>query len=229
MTRALGGISLITAAAFPVNPSDADCDAAASCSPAACANVDNEPCTFTDPDIDWPLLLNSVSCRQCTVSSDARCTNESLTEVFGQGAAGGGETSVRAAYCTDEFLVVWSAGQPQHVSSLDGVPRPPGGGGGSGGYDSECVTRSTTGQSQAYKIPLTPVPLASSRQTWDPYPPAGATGVTVTGIPTYPGLDNRGLWLWDACEADKCNAHVGRGAVRLGAPRPAERTRIDTT
>ena len=25
------------------------------------------------------------------------------------------------------------------------------------------------------------------------------------------GLDNGGHWVWDVCEADKCNAHVGRG------------------
>jgi len=46
---------------------------------------------------------------------------------------------------------------------------------------------------------------------WTPNPPAGASGVGKNGVPFYPGLDNGGHWVWDVCEADKCNAHVGRG------------------
>eukprot|EP00434_Breviolum_minutum_P030851 symbB.v1.2.027281.t1/scaffold2789.1/size70278/4 len=93
-------------------------------------------------------------------------------------------------------------------ATLAAIPRPPGGGGG-GGYENECVTRSTIEQSQTYKIPLTP-PMDESYE-WTPNPPAGASGVGKNGVPFYPGLDNGGHWVWDVCEADKCNAHVGRG------------------
>lgn len=111
-------------------------------------------------------------------------------------------------YCNDNFLVVWSAGKPSSDATLAAIPRPPGGGGG-GGYENECVTRSTIEQSQTYKIPLTPP--TDEAYEWTPNPPAGASGVGKNGIPFYPGLDNGGHWVWDVCEADKCNAHVGRG------------------
>lgn len=111
-------------------------------------------------------------------------------------------------YCNDNFLVVWSAGKPSSDATLAAIPRPLGGGGG-GGYENECVTRSTIEQSQTYKIPLTPP--TDEAYEWTPNPPAGASGVGKNGIPFYPGLDNGGHWVWDVCEADKCNAHVGRG------------------
>merc|ERR1711988_1971325 len=43
-------------------------------------------------------------------------------------------------------------------------------------------------------------------------PQSGATGVTVNGLPIYPNEDNRGETVQQACEADRCMAHVGMGA-----------------
>jgi hypothetical protein len=43
-------------------------------------------------------------------------------------------------------------------------------------------------------------------------PQSGATGVTVNGLPIYPNEDNRGETVQQACESDRCMAHVGMGA-----------------
>ncbi|CAE7242175.1 unnamed protein product, partial [Symbiodinium natans] len=169
-----------------------------------CNMVSNSPCTFTDPGINYTDLIGSVSCKTCTQSSDARCSAAGIAQAFDTGAP----SSVKAVYCNDQFLVVWSSGQPPDDSTLAGVPRPPGGSGGAT-YDTQCVTRSTIPQSQTYKIPLSPP--ADESYEWTPNPPAGASGVGRNGVPFYPGLDNGGHWVWDVCEADKCNAHVGRG------------------
>ena len=71
------------------------------------------------------------------------------------------------------------------------------------------MTRSTLEQSQACKIPLTPP--ADEALLWQGAPPMRAPGIAVDGVPMYPGLDKRGLCVWDVCEADKCNSHMWRG------------------
>ena len=43
-------------------------------------------------------------------------------------------------------------------------------------------------------------------------PQAGAVGVAINGVPIYPVLDNRDLTVYEACESDRCSAHVGKGA-----------------
>ncbi|CAK9094176.1 Hypothetical protein SCF082_LOCUS44275 [Durusdinium trenchii] len=192
------------AARAAIVPSTETCEALSNCSPSQCQSVSNSPCSFTDPNIDWPELIGSVSCKSCTQSSDARCSVSGMQEVFNTDAT----SAVKAMYCNDNYLVVWSAGKPPTDDTLASIPRPPGGGGG-GGYENECVTRSTIEQSQTYKIPLTSPP--DEAYEWTPNPPAGASGVGKNGVPFYPGLDNGGHWVWDVCEADKCNAHVGRG------------------
>jgi len=35
--------------------------------------------------------------------------------------------------------------------------------------------------------------------------------VAVNGVPIYPWADNADKSIWQACEADKCNAHAGKG------------------
>jgi hypothetical protein len=74
-------------------------------------------------------------------------------------------------------------------------------------------------QSQTFKIPLNYSLLADGRKTTVEgqlpdidLPMSGAIGVMINGMPIYPNEDNRGLTIQDACEADRCMAHVGRGA-----------------
>lgn len=126
-------------------------------------------------------------------------------------------SAVQAAFCNDEYLVIHSQGQPNHVTNLAGVPRPPGGGDGS--YAQDCVTRSFVMQSQTFKIPLNYSLLADGRKNKVQgqlpdvdLPMSGAIGVMINGVPIYPNEDNRGETIQDACEADRCMAHVGKGA-----------------
>merc|ERR1712166_597734 len=42
-------------------------------------------------------------------------------------------------------------------------------------------------------------------------PMSGAVGVTLSGVPIYPALDNVDLLAWAVCESDQCNAHAGKG------------------
>ncbi|CAK9078358.1 unnamed protein product [Durusdinium trenchii] len=180
--RAMGRWFLLGAfaARAAIVPSTETCEALSNCSPSQCQSVSNSPCSFTDPNIDWPELIGSVSCKSCTQSSDARCSVSGMQEVFNTDAT----SAVKAMYCNDNYLVVWSAGKPPTDDTLASIPRPPGGGGG-GGYENECVTRSTIEQSQTYKIPLTSPP--DEAYEWTPNPPAGASGVGKNGVPFYPG------------------------------------------
>ena len=42
-------------------------------------------------------------------------------------------------------------------------------------------------------------------------PGGGAMGVAINGMPIFPAPDNHNAFFWEACEADYCNAHVGKG------------------
>jgi hypothetical protein len=63
-----------------------------------------------------------MKCKKCTQSNDKKCSKDSLNKNFISGGAG-----ITAAYCNDEFLVIWSLGLPNHETHLDYIPRPPGG------------------------------------------------------------------------------------------------------
>lgn len=126
-------------------------------------------------------------------------------------------SAVQAAFCNDDFLVIHTLGQPNHATNLAGVPHPPGGG--DKPYPQDCVTRSFVPQSQTFKIPLHYTLLADGRKNKvegelpnEVLPMSGAIGVMINGMPIYPNDDNMGLTIQDACEADRCMAHVGRGA-----------------
>lgn len=57
----------------------------------------------------------------CTQTTNSpHCTQ--LADIFMTSHVG-----IKAAYCTDLFLVVWSLGYPNHISTLDKIPVPPGG------------------------------------------------------------------------------------------------------
>ena len=49
---------------------------------------------------------------------------------------------IKAAYCTDLFLVIWSLGFPNHVSTLDKIPVPPGGTETTANGGGDCKVRS---------------------------------------------------------------------------------------
>lgn len=197
----------------PVTPSTASCDALDSCSPTSfCSKVSNEACKFPEPSIDIAAKIEALGCRQCTQASAPICSKAALEDALVL------PSGIQAAYCNDEFLVIHANGMPSHDTNLDGVPRPPGGGG-SGSYDDQCVTRSFVHQFQTFKVPLTYALLEDGR-TNKVYgelpdvalPQSGAIGVAVNGVPLYPNEDNRGETIQQACEADRCMAHVGMGA-----------------
>jgi len=199
----------------PVNPSTINCDTVDSCSPTSfCEKVSNKACTFPEPTIDMNAEIKSLGCRKCTQASTSEhpiCSSKSLKATIVQPSA------VQAAFCNDEFLVIHTIGQPNHATNLAGVPHPPGGG--DGPYDSSCVTRSFIKQSQTFKIPLNYSLLADGMSNTvegklptEDLPMSGATGVMTNGVPIYPNEDNRGETIQDACEADRCMAHVGKGA-----------------
>lgn len=158
--------------------------------------------------------IKTLKCRQCTQASPSKhpiCSSEALKGALQLPSA------IQAAFCNDDFLVIHSQGQPNHKTNLDGVPHPPGGG--DKPYGQDCVTRSFVMQSQTFKIPLTYSLLADGRKNKVEgqlpdvdLPMSGAIGVMINGMPIYPNEDNRGLTIQDACEADRCMAHVGRGA-----------------
>jgi len=89
--------------------------------------------------------LESLECNPyCTQTTTNYCTQLSdmlITSHYG----------IKAAYCTDLFLVIWSLGYPDHISTLDKIPVPPGGTETDG---ADCKVRSRYEQYQVYKIPL---------------------------------------------------------------------------
>jgi hypothetical protein len=157
--------------------------------------------------------IKTLKCRQCTQASPEKhsiCSTKALKETLIL------PSEIQAAFCNDEYLVIHSQGRPNHPTYLEGVPRPPGGS--DKPYDKDCVTRSFAMQSQTFKIPLNYSLLKDGRKNKVEgalpdvdLPMSGAIGVMTNGVPIYPNEDNRGLTIQDACEADRCMAHVGRG------------------
>ena len=120
-----------------------------------------------------------------------------------------------AAYCTADFLVVWSSGRPGYDPASPGdylanIPLPPGGDGG-------CRVRSASSLLTVTKIPLAPTLQEGSNVLSSPLPgvpgmpAAGAVGLAVDGVPIFPNYNNRGQAAWVSCEVDRCNAHSGKG------------------
>ena len=62
---------------------------------------------------------------------------------------------IKAAYCNDQFLVIHSNGQPNHLTYLDNIPTPPGAGGEGLNTVSpytQCHTRGKVDQWQSFKV-----------------------------------------------------------------------------
>jgi hypothetical protein len=179
--------------------------------------VNNSACSASEPSIDFAKEVKSVKCKVCTQASSTKhkyCSGEMLKKTLVT------PSGIQAAFCNDEYLVVWTNGRPTHATNLYGVPRPPGGGADGSPYEEQCVTRTFVTQSQTFKIPLNFTLLADGQNNTIPngaqlptevLPMSGAIGVMLDGVPIYPNEDNRGETVQDSCEADRCMAHVGRG------------------
>lgn len=195
------------------------------CSPVGCSYVSNSACVPTSTVTDASIIskISGTTCNStCSASTKTKCTASQIASVFAKGIASGG---IKAVYCTDTYMIIQSNGMPNHAHTLAYVPRPPGGGG-SGGYGTQCVTRTQVTQSFTWKIPLNPVALSTSSATVNniavfsvlgnklstaALPDNGPTGVTVTGLPIFPPYNNVGGLTWLSCEVDGCNTHAGQG------------------
>ena len=94
--------------ATSIVPSTASCDALGSCSPEACVASSDEDCSFNNNAPDFAALVASVSCQECTqATSGFACASPGTTLKTDAG--------IKAAYCTDECLVVWATGKPWYV------------------------------------------------------------------------------------------------------------------
>ncbi|CAE8595016.1 unnamed protein product [Polarella glacialis] len=191
--------------------STASCDNLASCSPAECSTNTEGNCVFDIPSVDFAAAVQGLSCRStCTQSTSAEVCTGLASKLKTDG-------HVKAAWCTEDFLVIVSDGKPSYDADSDsylgGIPLPPGGG-------ANCRARSAAEQLLVFKVPLAPQKLASgaSNTMTNPLdgvagmPEAGATAVAIDGVPIFPNYNNRGLFAFVSCEVDRCNAHAGTGA-----------------
>uniref|UniRef100_A0A6U2AEM6 YHYH domain-containing protein n=1 Tax=Hemiselmis andersenii TaxID=464988 RepID=A0A6U2AEM6_HEMAN len=203
-------IALLAVSLTTVNAQDltsvASCDALSSCSPTDCEANSESDCSLSVGPFDYASDVASLACNsQCSQSTSDICTSLATKLKKNQG--------VIAAYCTDQFLVIWATGLPGYDAAtyLKDIPLPPGG-------DGKCRVRSASAQRNVYKIPLNPVKRTSGSNTVvNPLPgvpgmpSAGAIGVAISGVPIFPNYNNRGLPAWVSCELDRCSAHSGRG------------------
>ena len=215
----------------PINATFACSSLLGYCGPAHCAAVSTSKptCVFPSRTVNYNTAVVGLSCRTCSASSDPRCAAGALAAVVkGPG--------IKAAYCTDNFLVVHTDLSTGYGNSLSKVPNPPATVDSTG---TACVTRAVNGGGyRIHKIPLTPVainvstwrnnvnrrafPLGPGRGTYagqyisNPsvgvtygLPTYGPVGVTVAGQEIYPTFDNNGAMGGEACGLDSCNQQVG--------------------
>ena len=210
----------------PLNETFFGCDNAGTCGPSFCRRGANAACSnprsnLTEPDMKTRVAQVGVG--SCTASTDPRCSEAALTAVFGR------FPGIKAVYCNDQFIVIHSKNLPNHPTLLESIQTPPGGGDG-GSYASQCVTRGYSLQQYTFKVPLSPVALATSSGAInnaeafpDPayslfffnkltqMPTSGPSAFTVSGMPWFPNMNNVGGQTWVSCEVDQCNAHAGKG------------------
>ena len=165
------------------------------CGPSFCDSVVNlkATCIFTSQSYNYAAIVQKISTRTCTQSTDPRCTSDALAVLIrGQG--------IKAAYCNDAFLVIHSDGTSGFLNYLTSVKNPPASVSSDG---TACVTRLTNPSYMSVKIPLNPTLLATS----DPginnvntksFPNGGSDGnggymsTTVTNTAATYGLPTRG-------------------------------------
>ena len=148
MRRLVVAVACGVARATTIVPSTLSCDDLESCSPEACVVSDDEDCTFNNNAPDWASTIASVACQDC-----AQATGGFACDA--PGTALRTDAGIRAAYCTDEFLVVWATGKPRYEPGdgayLGSIPLPPGG-------SATCRVRTSAELLTVYKIPLEPPP-----------------------------------------------------------------------
>ena len=86
------------------------CDALSSCSPSSCVTSSDVDCTISTNTPDFVTTIANMSCNsECTQSSNGKCSVTYLKSVFKSDAG------IKAAYCNDIFLVIWSTSKPRQV------------------------------------------------------------------------------------------------------------------
>lgn len=94
------------------------------CGPSTCSQAASSArgCVITRPTVDYAREISKTTqdCRTCTTSTQPRCSAADLQSLFGK------YTAVKAAYCTDKHLVIFSTGAPSWTPYLDDIPNPPG-------------------------------------------------------------------------------------------------------
>lgn len=197
------------------------------CMPGWCEDVTTPTCDSSDlasnSNAESLLLgdLAALECNpHCTESESNYCLELPNLLMTHTG-------SIKAAYCTGLFAVVWSTGVPGHRNTLDAIPNPP------KSDDATCVVRTRADQYQVYKFPLnysgtegSDDMVGDSPAFWTfggsrvpasilleraELPLAGAIGMAANGVPIYPGLDNADYTVWEVCEGDACSSHAGKG------------------
>jgi hypothetical protein len=185
----------------------AGCSNALTCGPTYCARASNVDAVNTRgnlTDVTFAAVLARLTTRTCSISADARCTAAALSALFGR------YPGVKAAYCTDAWLVFHSSNLPNHPSFLASIQTPPGDGDG-GAYASQGVTRSYSLQHMAFKIPLSPQLLPTGANTNNAgaigfsaaaddlfsangqthMPTSGPASYALNGMPWFPNLNNQ--------------------------------------
>ena len=194
-----------------ITPSTASCDDLASCAPQSCQTNTESDCSF--PSHGTPNFASSVASATCRTCTQATSSHVCKTMADTLSKSGG----IQAAYCTDQFLVVWATGKPRYDPSVAGdylraIPNPPGG-------DQACRVRTSADLLTVFKIPLQTQSLAAGASNSIPFPlpnipgmpAAGAVAMAVDGVPAFPNYNNRGQAAAVSCEIDRCNAHAGKG------------------
>ncbi len=212
--------------ATPLNETLFGCINAGTCGPSFCRRGSNAACSNSRSNLteaEMKSRVSQIGVGTCTASTDPRCSEAALTAVFGR------FPGVKAVYCNDQFIVIHSNNLPNHPSFLESIQTPPGGGDG-GSYASQCVTRGYSLQQYTFKVPLSPVALATSSGALnnanafpDPtyslfyfnkltqMPTSGPSAFALSGMPWFPSMNNVGGQTWLSCEVDNCNAHAGKG------------------
>ena len=95
------------------------------CAPYGCSSVTNTACNAgTSPYSDATIasMLNTQSCNStCTPAGYTKCSKTSIASVFAKGISSGG---IKAIYCNDKYMVIFSNGVPNHNNTLAYVPKP---------------------------------------------------------------------------------------------------------
>lgn len=90
------------------NFSTNSCDALGSCSPSSCITSTDATCTISKTQPDFASTIREIKCSSsCSQSINSMCTTSYLKSILKSDAG------IKAAYCTDSNLVLWSTSKPR--------------------------------------------------------------------------------------------------------------------